>query len=207
MKLYYVHDPMCSWCWAFRPIYTQLLTKLPENIQLIKLLGGLAPDSDEPMPEKTKKYVISNWQQIEKEVPGTQFNYDFWTQCQPRRSTYPACRSVIAARLQGEQFDDLMTHAIQQAYYLNAMNPSDIGTLIKLASEIGCDAQQFEHDIHSQETDNLLKNELSTARKLQLNSFPGFLLATESMHSHIRPDYYNVETLLTNINAAALNVK
>jgi len=200
MKLYYVHDPMCSWCWGFRPIYLQLVKKLPKQIEFIRLLGGLAPDSDEPMSEKTKQYVIYNWQQIQKEIPDTQFNYDFWQVCAPRRSTYPACRAVIAARQQNILYDESMTYAIQKAYYLEARNPSNTDTLIELADEIGCNKQQFEKDLSAGFINDMLEQELSLARTLKLNSFPGFLLLDNQQHKHISPDYHNVEKILMKIN-------
>jgi protein-disulfide isomerase-like protein with CxxC motif len=54
---------------------------------------------------------------------GTEFNFDFWTKCQPRRDTYKACRAVIAASQQNAE--EAMIEAIQKAYYLRAMNPSE----------------------------------------------------------------------------------
>ena len=42
--LYYVHDPMCSWCWGFRPTWLALQDQLPEGVRVQRLLGGLAPD-------------------------------------------------------------------------------------------------------------------------------------------------------------------
>jgi hypothetical protein len=48
--LVYVHDPMCSWCWGFDPVLRELVSSLPEGVAVRRLLGGLAPDSDEPMP-------------------------------------------------------------------------------------------------------------------------------------------------------------
>ena len=74
------------------------------------------------------------------------FNYDFWKKCRPRRSTYPACRAVIAARKQKNKFDMEMTLSIQKAYYLHARNPSDYETLIELAEEIGADKNKFSKD-------------------------------------------------------------
>jgi len=117
--LIYVHDPMCSWCWGFEPVRKQLFQRLNPNIKVKRLLGGLAPDSHAPMPLEMQVFLQNTWRKIENHIPGTQFNFDFWTKCQPRRSTYPANRAVIAARLQGEQFDELMTTKIQQAYYTN----------------------------------------------------------------------------------------
>ena len=52
MKLYYIHDPMCSWCWAFRPTLTKVLAELPAHIEVQYLVGGLAPDSDARSEER-----------------------------------------------------------------------------------------------------------------------------------------------------------
>ena len=199
MKLYYVHDPMCSWCWAFRPVLLALRQKLPSNIEFIRLLGGLAADSDVPMNENTQQYVIQNWQRIQQQRPDTQFNYNFWTTCLPRRSTYPACRAVIAARKQGLDHDEIMTHAIQKAYYLQARNPSDYTTLNELAQEIGLASDKFSKDLLSDEINNELLNEISTARSLQLNSFPGFLLVNEERELYIDPDYHQADIVLQKI--------
>jgi putative protein-disulfide isomerase len=195
---------MCSWCWAFRPVLLELKRKLPSNIEFIRLLGGLAADSDEPMPEKTKQYIIDNWRRIQQQIPETKFNYNFWTTCQPRRSTYPACRAVIAARKQGLQYDEIMTHAIQQAYYLQARNPSDNQTLVELAQEIGLNTKQFNQDLLSDDVNNELSQELSTARSLQLNSFPSFLLTNGKHGLHINPDYQQADIILEKIQHARL---
>jgi putative protein-disulfide isomerase len=195
-SLYYVHDPMCSWCYAFRPALDALIAKLPKQVEVILLLGGLASDSEEPMPEDTREYVQANWQRIEEVVPGTKFNYDFWEKCQPRRSTYPACRAVIAAREQGQEYDLEMIWAIQQAYYLQVRNPSDVSTLTELAVEIGLDKDKFTKDIQSVETDEILRQEIKQSRQLGMNSFPGLLLDTGDKQIRIEPDYINSDVML-----------
>ena len=98
-KLYYVHDPMCSWCWGYRPTAELLFADLPKDIVRENVLGGLAPDSDEPMSDELLQRIPKHWRTI-REMLGTEFNFDFWTECAPRRSTYPACRAVIAASFQ-----------------------------------------------------------------------------------------------------------
>ena len=84
--LTYIHDPMCSWCWAFRPTFAALRQALPPSITVTSLLGGLAVDSDQPMPGAMRQQIEDTWRCIEQSVPGTEFNHDFWRQCQPRRS-------------------------------------------------------------------------------------------------------------------------
>ena len=190
---------MCSWCWAFRLSLNTLIEELPKEINIIRLLGGLAPDSDLPMPENTREYVLQNWRAIEKQVPETKFNYDFWEKCKPRRSTYPACRAVIAARKQKDVFDIAMTLAIQEAYYLEARNPSDYETLINLAEEIGADKNKFSKDVRSTETDKILEEEIQQSKSLDLKSLPSLLFIDGERKIRIEPDYLDAQVMLDQI--------
>tara|TARA_B100001250_G_C19660148_1_gene726690 strand:- start:227 stop:811 length:585 start_codon:yes stop_codon:yes gene_type:complete len=190
---------MCSWCWAFRSSLNILIEKLPQEINTIRLLGGLAPDSDVPMSENIREYVLENWRAIEEKVPETKFNYDFWEKCEPRRSTYPACRAIIAARKQKKKFDIEMTLAIQKAYYLQAQNPSDYETLINLAEKIGADKNKFSKDVTSPETDKILKEEIQQSERLGLKSLPSLLFINGEKKLVIKPDYLDANGMLEQI--------
>jgi putative protein-disulfide isomerase len=74
---------MCSWCWGFRPTSDQLRANLPGHLKLEKILGGLAPDSDLPMPAELRDKLPDTWRRIQERL-GTEFNFDFWTVCEPR---------------------------------------------------------------------------------------------------------------------------
>lgn len=175
-RLIYVHDPMCSWCWGFAPVLEDFLHKLPDDITVVRLLGGLAPDNDEVMPVELQQQIQSTWKRIQEKIPGTRFNFDFWEKCIPRRSTYLSCRAVIAARKQGEEFDKKMTTAIQHAYYLEAKNPSDKNVLVQLAQELGLDAERFRFDLESPGVNQALMEEIEQSRKMHVSSFPSIML-------------------------------
>ena len=177
-KLYYLHDPMCSWCWGFKPTWDIVTKQLNGKIRIVFLLGGLAPDSDEDMPLQTRDYVQSNWRRIEETIPGTKFNYDFWTKCKPRRSTYPACRAVISARFQNPDCETLMISAIQKCYYLDSQNPSNEDVLVRLARELGLDAEKFRFDLRSEKVSKTLLTEISLAKSLEMQRMPSLSLQT-----------------------------
>ena len=91
--LYYIHDPMCSWCWGFRPVWQQLKSQFTHTLDIVYVVGGLAPDSDQPMPLAMQNNLSNTWQHIQQHIPGIEFNYEFWnpaSNSMPRRSTYPA---------------------------------------------------------------------------------------------------------------------
>ena len=198
MKLYYVLDPMCSWCWGFRPVFEQVKSALPAEIQIRYVMGGLAPDSDEPMPASTRDYVQSQWRLVTRKT-GADFNWDFWTSCKPRRSTYPACRAVIAAGLQHETATAAMIHAIQLAYYQQARNPSDPDTLVALAVETGLEPQQFTDDMNSQQVAERLASDFELRRQLGVDSFPSLRLETQNKVTVIEIDYRNADPIISQI--------
>jgi putative protein-disulfide isomerase len=199
--LLYIHDPMCSWCWAFRPVWQSVRAGLPAAVAIKQALGGLAPDSDVPMPKEMRRKIQTIWRTIERSVPGTRFNFDFWKRCVPRRSTYPACRAVIAARRQAAHFEDAMILAIQQAYYLQARNPSDDSTLIDLAGEIGLNIVRFEADFRHPDTQAELLEEIRWARELGVRSFPTLLLHHKTGYSEMPVDYGNANRILSAVAA------
>lgn len=168
MKLLYVVDPMCSWCYGFAPTLEGVLAEL-DGIEVELVLGGLAPDSDKPMPEAMREYVQSAWHAVTART-GVPFNHDFWHLSEPRRSTYPACRAVILARELDRGPD--MLGAIQRAYYQEAKNPSDVDTLVDLARQLGLDPEAFEAGLQSPHTEALLQADLLRREEIGARSFP-----------------------------------
>ena len=66
-RLIYVHDPMCSWCWGFRPNFENLCKQLPAGLSVNRLLGGLAPDNDQPMPAELQSKLQDTWRRIARD--------------------------------------------------------------------------------------------------------------------------------------------
>jgi putative protein-disulfide isomerase len=198
-RLYYVHDPMCSWCWGFEAVRKRLLEKLPSSLEVVRLLGGLAPDTDQPMLREMRDYLQQTWHSIEQRIPGTSFNFDFWQVCEPRRSTWPACRAVIAARLQGMGYDEAMTAAIQKAYYLRAMNPADEDTLVTLAGETGLDQARFQRDLRASAVQEELEAEMERGRAMGATGFPSLILELDGAFWPVPVNYTDEEEMLESI--------
>ena len=202
-RLYYVHDPMCSWCWGFRPVWQAVESSLPAHVQVRYLLGGLAPDNEQPMPPELQRRIQQHWRAVQRRIPGTRFNFDFWRVCQPRRSTYPACRAVIAARLIDGGAEKPMLEAIQTAYYLQARNPSDESVLCALANDIGLDAGKFQETMRDSGTQGILQQEISVSQQIGVHAFPGLVLQTEHKIEQIALHYHDAEAMLWQINHGA----
>ena len=195
--LFYVVDPMCSWCYAFSPTWQKVLDNLPSDMKVVYVQGGLAPTSNETMPDNMQTMLQGVWKQINQTV-GTKFNFDFWTKCTPRRSTYLSCQAAISARLQGKEYE--MISAIQQQYYLNAKNPSDTDTLEEAAEMISLDMDKFREDLESDIVKSKLQEDFKMRAQIKVNSFPSLVLKYKNNYFPINIEYNNYETMLKHIN-------
>ena len=197
-RLLYVVDPMCSWCWGFTGVRREVSEAFPD-LEWQPLMGGLAPDSDEPMDEATRTYVQEAWRAVSQRT-GAEFNHDFWTECAPRRSTYPSCRAVIVAGESGKAEE--MLAAIQRAYYQEARNPSDTETLTALAADIGLDPSEFELALHSPETQTQLTEDFALRSTIGAYSFPRVGLLEGDQAQLLTTGWCDAQALASAIRAA-----
>jgi putative protein-disulfide isomerase len=192
--LFYIHDPMCSWCWAFRTAWIEIQQQLVGNIPVAYLTGGLAPDSDDIMPQAMQTEIQGYWRKIQRHVPDTDFNFDFWDKSIPRRATYAACRASIAARRQNAEKE--IIYAIQQAYYLNAQNPSNDAVLIQLAEELALNIDHFSERLNHPETQQRLLAEIRYGQYLGAQGFPSLIFQHQKVNHFIPIDYNDANVSL-----------
>lgn len=102
--------------------------------------------------------------------------------------------------MQGKDFEHKMIVRIQQAYYLEASNPSDNEALSKLAEGMGLEPVLFDMDMCSSEVEDKLHEKINMTRSLGLNSFPSLALETADGIRMINIDYLNVENILEQID-------
>ena len=190
---------MCSWCWGFSKTWSAIKSSLGDEICIQYVMGGLAPDSNEPITDEMREYIQMNWRKIEHSIPGTKFNYDFWTNCSPRRSTYPACRAVIAVRKQNPSLEEQMINLIQHAYYIDAKNPSDDSTLIDLASKLDINIEKFKETLNDNETQSLLLKDISVAKQLGAEGFPSLFYKDTKEIRPLQIDYNNQSLIIGQI--------
>lgn len=198
--LYYIHDPMCSWCYAFSETWLLLQNNLSSEVDVVHLLGGLAPDTTVPMPLTVQQNIQQAWRRIEQTIPHIRFNWEFWSRNQPIRSTYPACRAVIAATRQNQEAGLRMIRAIQDGYYQKAKNPALLEVLVECAEAIGLDTNTFKVDLKSTDVENELQRQIQLSRSMDVYSYPSLrLVHRESIYS-IAIDYRNYRSMLEEIN-------
>ncbi len=142
-------DPMCGWCHyakkmgmkgelekferesgiKVRHSYGVLAGKLGENDVTI------APD-ETAITEEKRNYVRGQWVKIKER--GVPMHLEFWDNPDfyRRRSTFEACQAVVAAGRQGEDFENTMMNAVQEALYGQGKNTYEPAVLSGIATSL-----------------------------------------------------------------------
>ena len=97
-----------------------------------------------------------------------------------------------------------MSKAIQQAYYLNARNPSDDETLVALAEDLGLDTKRFATDLHSDETKAEHQRQRQICQQLGIQGYPSMVLVTEAADGQsahrVALDHNSADVTLSHLN-------
>ena len=62
--LWYFADPMCSWCWGFSPVITQIKENYLDKLNIALVMGGLQTEDVGVMSEDSQKEIFHHWHQV-----------------------------------------------------------------------------------------------------------------------------------------------
>jgi putative protein-disulfide isomerase len=198
--LYYFGDPMCSWCWGFKPVLEQLDQEYPE-LQRVTVMGGLRGGDPVPMGDELAAMIQNAWQRIE-ETTGQPFNHEFWRKHRPLMTTWPACRAVLTAKeLDPTRHWPYMV-GMFEAYFTRLLDPTKRETHLTVAQDLGFDIPAFEAMLDSPRIDEALQEDLQLTQQYGVTGFPTVVLTLGKDNYLISPGYQPVEVLRRAINAA-----
>jgi putative protein-disulfide isomerase len=198
--LRYFGDPMCSWCWGFKPVLEQVDREYPE-LERVTVMGGLRGESDQPMSDELAQLVQNAWLRIEG-ATGQPFNHELWRRHRPLATTLPACRAVLAARLLGPEHLWPFMVGMFQAYFTRALDPTQRETYLDVAGRVGLDLPTFEAKLDSAEVEAALQEDLQITRRFGITGFPSVVLTLDGSHYLVSPGYQPIEGMRRAINAA-----
>ncbi|PIV75627.1 MAG: disulfide bond formation protein DsbA [Rhodocyclales bacterium CG17_big_fil_post_rev_8_21_14_2_50_68_7] len=187
MKLIYVGDPMCSWCYGFGAPLDAALAEHPE-LPIALLLGGLRPYTAGPMPAARKAKIGGHWARV-RERSGAAFA-PFATHPVLSREdfiydTEPACRAVVTARSIDQARVLPLFHAIQAAFYREGRDVTRSPVLVDIAAENGLDRAAFAAAIDSGAMRAATRRDFETASSWGIQGYPALLLERDGRLSSV----------------------
>lgn len=208
MKLVFVGDPMCSWCYGFGKELTALAARHPE-LPLEIMVGGLRAGATDVLDESGKQFRLVHWARVE-ESSGLPFNREALLAREGFiYDTEPICRAVVATRRIAPQADQLAVfRALQRAFYVDGLDTTNGAVLahaavVELADQgHPVDTVSFHRMWSDAATIAATSAEFAQVKAMGIRSFPALLLEADGTRIQVSPGYAPVDQLEHRLQAA-----
>ena len=120
-RLIYFADPMCSWCYGFSPVITQIRRTFGRALPIQLVMGGLRPGNDKPTTEQAKTELKIHWEHVH-EATGLPFDDAVLDRPGFLYDTDPAARAVVRVRREdGEKAVQFLAR-LHHAFYAEGLD-------------------------------------------------------------------------------------
>lgn len=178
-QLVYFADPMCSWCWGFKPSLLALLDRHGDTLPLRLIMGGLRPGNTRVMDERQKREIRNHWQHVH-EASGQPFDFDFFDREGFVYDTEPACRAVVAAGIAAPDRVLDMLMGIQHGFYAGNRDATDPAVLAAIAGEVGIEPAAFQVAFDDPQTRQATWQGFTLAQSAGITGFPTLLAGNDA---------------------------
>ncbi|RMG21555.1 MAG: DsbA family protein [Bacteroidetes bacterium] len=198
--IWYIGDPLCSWCWGFSPQFEQLMDALKGEAQLRIRMGGLRPGTREVMDERLKSFLSHHWHEVHHRS-GQPFSFDIMKRDDFVYDTEPPCRAVIVMRHLQPAKEWAFFKAIQYAFYAQNKDTNQTATYLPLVEELGVDWETFREKFESDTFKKKSWQEFAEVAELGIRGFPSVLLQTSGRVHPITLGYMQASLMLERARA------
>lgn len=210
MKLIYVADPMCSWCYGFGKEMTSIVESLP-GVDLEIVVGGMGAGSTQIVDDAAKRVRLQYWARVE-ELSGAPFNREAWI---ARKDfvydTEPICRAVVTARLIAPEADLLKVfRALQRAFYIDGKDTTDGRVLAQAGADalaaqgIECDAERFFDTWATAEAIKATEADFMLSRQLGVTGFPTLFVEQNGRVGRLSAGYAQADKITATLRSLSV---
>lgn len=183
MKIDFVSDISCPWCAIGLAALEQAVARVGEeteiNFQPFELNPQMPPEGEEIVGHLSRKYgltaeqVAANTEAIRQR--GEAVGFEFGAGKRQRiYNTFDAHRLLHWAKLEGRQ--RALKHALLKAYFTDGENPSDHSVLVRLAVDVGLDADRAREILASDEYASRVRRRQGFYENQGIHSVPAVIV-------------------------------
>jgi putative protein-disulfide isomerase len=198
--LWYIADPMCSWCWGFSPVIERTRLEYAGRLEFELLLGGLRPGTKIPLPAAQRDEILGHWQAVYR-TTGQPFRFE---RAMPQGFVYdtePASRAVVSVSMMDEGAVFPFFKSVQRAFYAEQQDVTVPDVLAGLVCAAELDVQQFLQIFESEAARNRTLEHFQEARRRGVSGFPAVMMRDEQGYALLTRGYCSYEALRSRLDA------
>lgn len=192
--LWYIADPMCSWCWGFMPVIEMIRHEYGGRLKVELLLGGLRPGTKDPMTSTQREEILHHWRTVQR-ATGQPFCFEGAMPEGFIYDTEPASRGVVAVSSINPKVTFPFFKAVQSAFYVGQLDVTNAAVLMQLAANVRLNAQRFLEVFESDTAKKQTLDHFNKARQWGVHGFPTLVMQNAAGYSPLTTGYRSFEEL------------
>lgn len=179
IKIIYVYDAICGWCFGFSPTIAALKEHYNDKITFEVVSGGLKLGSGSGPIEVVAPYIKNSYQDVE-EVCGVKFG-DKFVNGSLKKGTMVlnSLPPAIALCIIKERYPDKALEfaaTLHRMYYVDGIEPEDYDAYGVYAEKFGYDRTEFNIKMKDSAYIKMAYHDFEYARQNGANSFPTVII-------------------------------
>jgi putative protein-disulfide isomerase len=180
-KIFYVGDPVCSWCYAFTDIFEEIKKEFSKDLSFSYIMGGLVFEREIVLDRALKKLLKKNWKEVElKTGKHIKASVNIEDAKEMPYISDPGCIGFQAVKQIDEELSYNFYKNMHKAFYEDLENIFEFETLLKIAVKTGVDEKYFSSKFNDPKTKELAVKDIEKAKLLGVRAFPSLVLQDDS---------------------------
>ena len=201
MKIIYVYDALCGWCYGFSPVMTQFQDKYKDSLSFEVVSGGMITgDRIGPIGE-VASYISWAYKDVEN-ATGVKFGNVFLDETLKKgtavfTSIPPAIALSVFKDLDGKNSVQFAAE-LQKAIYYDGIEPENLVAYGAIAERFGFDAKAFVLKMKEPKYIHVAESDFQKSSELGVSGFPSVFVEVSGKYYKIGSGYMPFNQLETN---------
>jgi len=204
LKIIYVYDPLCGWCYGFSPVMVEVYEKYKDRIDFEVVSGGMVTgDRVGPIGE-IAGYIKQAYKTVEDRT-GIKFGEAFLTDVLEEgspifSSTEPSIAMSVFKTYQPEKAL-LFAHALQKAIYKDGIHPTSLEDYRPYVEQFGINPEAFIQKIKEEKAVEATNQDFQRTADFGVNGFPTVFIEKEGEYYVLTRGYTDLEIMMKRVKA------
>ena len=209
MKIIYVYDALCGWCYGFSPVIEQFYRKHRDTIDFEVVSGGMINGSRIGPIGEVAPYIRQAYREVEAKTEVT-FGQDFLHQVLEDGhtifSSVPLAIALSVFKSHQARTAVLFAVALQKAIYYNGMAPEDLVAYASLAEAFGIDGKTFTEQMSQPKFQAKAEEDFQKTQQLGVRGFPTVFAETDGTYHRLASGYTSLPDLENRFSTLLANI-
>ena len=210
MKIIYVYDALCGWCYGFSSVMNQFYEKYKDSLQFEVISGGMITGNRIGSIGEVASYISWAYKDVEN-ATNIRFGNNFLNKTLKEgtaifTSIPPAIAMSVFKTLQPENAIQFAA-ALQKAIYYYGIEPENYDAYGKIATEFGLNTSDFIAQMNNNSSIQNAEKDFEISHKLGVTGFPTIFLEVDEKYYKIASGCVQFNVLENNFLTIKNNLK